>query len=494
MDSSFAPQTTLEPTLNGKYRLGRVLGSGGMGTVNEAQHLALGERVAIKFLKPEYTRSPEIIERFLREARSLFRIKSEHVVRVLDVDAPEGAAPYLVMEFLEGAALDDVLDRRQRLGVHEAVEIVRQVCEGLAEAHRLGIVHRDVKPHNVMITARPDGSACAKLLDFGIAQIGVFDGIETRLTVTEAIIGTPSYMSPEQLRSARAVDARSDVWSLGVLFFELLTGDLPWSAASPGDLVFRQYTEAVPLEAFGDGVPREIAEIAVRCLAIEPSLRFQDATELADALAPHATDLAAAALLVPGQTNAPRPARRTPRPRPTPMNAPDAMTFARRKVYTTNGGTAFERHELVPRSSTPESAVPSSLFPSAATVPPRAQSVSDRTLFLGIVGGVGGVVLLLGLLLVIVALRGNGSEEPKAAVATTPRTNTTAPPPPPSTLVVAPKTAAPPASTAIAPSATTTWTPKLPKATKTAATASNAAPNAPKPASTSSPSLYTDKW
>ncbi|AKU98219.1 serine/threonine protein kinase [Labilithrix luteola] len=183
------------PIIGNKYRLGRILGAGGMGFVHEAEHMALGERVALKFLRPECSATPENVERFLREAKSLFKIKSDNVVRLLDVDAPADCAPYLVMEFLDGEPLGRVLDRHPRLEVCVATEIVRQVCSGLAEAHRIGIVHRDVKPQNVMLTTKSDGTVLVKLVDFGIA-FGAANELTKRLTMTEAVIGTPSYMSP----------------------------------------------------------------------------------------------------------------------------------------------------------------------------------------------------------------------------------------------------------------------------------------------------------
>lgn len=515
---------TAQSVTSGKYRLGPLLGTGGMGTVYAAEHLVLGERVAVKFLRQELAATPAIVERFLREARSLFRIHAENVVRVLDVEAPTSGLPFLVMEYVEGESLETILQRRGRLTVEEAIEIGRQTCAGLGEAHRLGIVHRDVKPHNVMVTARADGSACVKVVDFGIAQIGVGDGpaLATRLTVTEAVIGTPCYMSPEQLRSARDADPRSDVWSVGVLLFELLTGDRPWDPASPGDLVFRQYTEAVPLEAFGPNVPREIAEIVMRCLEIDPTARWQNAGELSEALERYARPTAARPLLAAPDSNAPAPplpasssdsGNGAPRPRADDANR--ALTFARQKVRTTHGGTAFERHELVRRGATPV-AVRSSA-PPPATPQVSVQSTTDQTL-VAVVLGVGAIIAMLVLLLFIVA-RGPAQvpapaaedREPAANVQPSASADVRAPPrvapaPTPSpalsaTALPEPTTSPSAAEPKRAPAATAfpspTNSPPLSSAT------SGASKSRPRPSKTSDPSsaptpastsIYTDKW
>ncbi|MBM4363359.1 MAG: serine/threonine protein kinase, partial [Deltaproteobacteria bacterium] len=234
--------------LAGKYRVERVLGQGGMGVVVQAMHLQLEERVAVKFLLPEYAVHAEASTRFLREARAAVKIKSEHVARVIDVGTLESGAPYMVMEYLAGRDLADVLEQRGPLPVEEVVEYVLQACEALAEAHALGIVHRDLKPANLFLTKRADGSAQVKVLDFGISKAGVSSdsGADQSLTKTSAMMGSPLYMSPEQMRSARSVDARSDLWSLGAILFELMAGRPPFSGESLPELLARVLTDPAP--------------------------------------------------------------------------------------------------------------------------------------------------------------------------------------------------------------------------------------------------------
>lgn len=504
------------PIVNGRYRLGRVLGAGGMGTVHEAEHLGLGERVALKLLRPDYAAMPELCERFLREAKSLFRIHHENVVRVLDVDTwtqPGGGppVPYIVMDFVEGVSVDQLLAKRGRLAYGEAVEIVRQTCEGLGEAHRLGIIHRDVKPHNLMVTSRGDGTATVKLLDFGIAQMDT-NAMSTRLTVTAAVIGTPSYMSPEQLRSARAADARSDVWSCGVVLFELLTGQLPWNAASPGDLAVRMYMEplAARPQPFPADVPAEVAAVVLRCLATEPEARWADATELADALAPFAAVVSDAEIATAGSMRV-RANRRTPNPRQVRAPSRPEMTFARQKVHGEDGRTAFELHELVPRhraGSDVETGPrrPASVpAPALASVPAPAvpasplQQLSFASLVAIVAGAVGFLVLLLGVLLVVIATRPDGkTDDAKAsASATVPSARPASAPI--SSHVVAPKELAPkevaPVASA-APVTTEAKTAEKPKPAAAAPTSSATAGErrAPAPKGSSTASFFTDKW
>jgi eukaryotic-like serine/threonine-protein kinase len=274
----------------GKFRLERILGVGGMGAVFEATHTALGERIAVKFLRPELRSKPELVERFLREARSQFRIKSDHIVRVLDVGTAESGTPYIAMELLEGISLHAHVRRVGRVGPAEAAEIVIQACDALAAAHALGIVHRDVKTKNLMLTSAPSGALRVKLVDFGVAQVSSPDLAE-RLTATETIMGTALYMPPEQLRSARHADARSDIWAIGVVLYEVLTGRLPYLAESAADMLFRHYHETPPpVHELVPSVPPELGAIVSKCLALEPGERFPSAAALAAALAPFASD------------------------------------------------------------------------------------------------------------------------------------------------------------------------------------------------------------
>ncbi|MEI7892865.1 MAG: serine/threonine-protein kinase [Myxococcales bacterium] len=268
----------------GKYRIDRVIGSGGMGVVVQATHLQLDERVALKFLRPEAMLRPDIALRFDREARAAAKLKSEHVARVFDVGRRDDGVPYIVMEYLEGHDLADVLRLQSMLPVEEAVEYTIQACEGLAEAHARGIVHRDIKPENLFLVERALNWRMVKILDFGISKAAL--GADA-LNVTTSIVGTPYYMSPEQLRSSRTVDHRTDIWSLGVVLFELLTGTTAFTSAEFADLVV-EILERSPkaLCDFREDIPAELEAVLLRCLEKDRSARFQSVAELALALMP----------------------------------------------------------------------------------------------------------------------------------------------------------------------------------------------------------------
>lgn len=212
----------------GKYEVGEQLGEGGMGVVVRALHLTLQEPVAIKFLKSTTGARSIAVERFLREARAAATIKNEHIVKVFDVGVHEGM-PYLVMEYLEGRGVGDVVDSEGPMPLAVAVDIVLQACDAMADAHARGIIHRDLKPNNLLLTRRSDGSPFVKVLDFGLATAPSAEEVsEVRLTKTDTTFGSPAYMPPEQIRAARRTDARSDVWALGTILYETLTGRLPF--------------------------------------------------------------------------------------------------------------------------------------------------------------------------------------------------------------------------------------------------------------------------
>ena len=203
--------------LAGKYRVDRVLGVGGMGVVVAATHLQLQQRVALKFMLDAGLAQPTQVERFGREARAAVRLRSDHVARVLDVGTLETGSPYIVMEYLDGSDIGSVLEQRGAMPVDMAVDCVLQACDAVAEAHALGIVHRDLKPRNLFLTTRNDGRALVKVLDFGISKHTT--GSDLSLTRTTEIMGSPSYMSPEQFRSAKLVDERTDIWALGAILY-----------------------------------------------------------------------------------------------------------------------------------------------------------------------------------------------------------------------------------------------------------------------------------
>jgi eukaryotic-like serine/threonine-protein kinase len=274
--------------LDGKYRVDAVIGVGGMGVVLRARHLALKDRVALKILQKGA--STEASERFFREAQAAARIKSPHVARVLDVGRLPSGSPYIVMEFLDGRDLGRVLADRGPLPVEEAVRYVLETCEALAAAHALGVIHRDVKPSNLFLNRETDGSSTIRVVDFGVSKQTKASEYSS-LTGVESAIGTPSYMSPEQVKSSKTVDARSDVWSIGVVLHELLTARLPFDADSLAGLVallVDPSAVATPVREHRPDLPEEIEQIILRCLTKDPSERFADVSELAYALSPFA--------------------------------------------------------------------------------------------------------------------------------------------------------------------------------------------------------------
>lgn len=270
-----------------KYVVERVLGMGGMGVVVAAMHRDLAQRVALKFLLPAAFEAPGAQARMLREARSAARIQSEHVARVMDVGTLENGAPYLVIEYLDGVDLGVRL-REGPLPVSLAVDLVLEACEALAEAHGLGIVHRDLKPANLFLLERPDGSPMLKVLDFGISKAE--SGSQATLTTQTATMGSPRYMSPEQLRSARDVDARADVWSLGIILFELVTGKAPFEGDSILNVCAAIANEEPPLLRKVRADAPEVLERVIRgCLEKDRSARISSVAALARALRPIAS-------------------------------------------------------------------------------------------------------------------------------------------------------------------------------------------------------------
>ncbi|MBS2011963.1 MAG: protein kinase [Deltaproteobacteria bacterium] len=279
--------------LDGKYRVLRLVGVGGMACVVAAHHLELDRPVAIKLLGAGEAVRPDAVQRFLAEARAAARLQNPHVVNVLDVGTARTArgqiVPFMVMELLDGADLDAILAQRGRLPLAEAIEYVLQACEAVAEAHALGIVHRDIKPGNLFVTRRRDGTPTVKLLDFGISKATSMPGGPKAhgLTADRELMGSPGYMSPEQVRSAKDVDVRTDVWSLGIVLYELLVGHAPFVADNVADLlVMILHSPTPPLRREVPDVPPEIEEILERCLQKMREHRYGSVDELVAALAP----------------------------------------------------------------------------------------------------------------------------------------------------------------------------------------------------------------
>ena len=277
--------------LAGKYRVEKILGIGGMGMVVAATHLELDQRVALKFMLPDAMRSDQAMDRFLREAKAAVKLRSEHVCRVLDVGRLESNAPYIVMEYMEGQDFADTIQRKGRLLPSDAVDYVMQALEGLAEAHVNNIVHRDLKPGNLFVTSDNEGLPLVKVLDFGISKSSVA-GSATR---TGEIMGSPSYMSPEQMTSSKNVDARADIWAMGVILYQALTAALPFDGDTLPALCMSVMTnQPPPIAAHRPDVPPGLAAAIMRCMEKNPDARYRDVADLAAAIAPFGSDSAPA--------------------------------------------------------------------------------------------------------------------------------------------------------------------------------------------------------
>ncbi len=363
--------------LGGKYRVDRVLGAGGMGMVVAATHLQLDERVAIKFLLPEALRNPEAVARFGREAKAAVKIRGEHVARVIDVGTFENGAPYMVMEHLDGRDLAALIHERGALAATDAVDAVLQACEALAEAHALGIVHRDLKPANLFMVRRPDGTPSVKVLDFGISKLNAAAGPDHSMTKTSAVMGSPLYMSPEQMTASRQVDARADIWAIGVVLYELLTGRVPFSAETLPEICGLILT-ATPsaIRDYSPGVPEALQVVVQRCLEKDRERRFPNVSELANALAPFGS-------------------RATSR-------------SVERIARILGASSALEAMPLSGPSPAPTNYGPSTQSNWGQTRPSRSSAVP-------LVAAVGGLVVLVGAVGAFLLVRGKGEAEPALA-------------------------------------------------------------------------------
>ncbi|WP_437817580.1 protein kinase domain-containing protein [Sorangium sp. So ce1078] len=367
--------------ISGKYRVERVLGRGGMGLVVSAHHLSLRHRVALKFLLPEGRTTPGAIERFFREAQAAAAIASEHIARVIDVGQTEEELPYFVMEYLNGIDLEALVESRGPLPVEQAVSYVIEACEALAEAHALGIVHRDLKPGNLFLATRADGSSLIKVLDFGISkasEAGVL-GLNAKLTASSVVLGSPRYMSPEHIRNTRTVDARSDIWALGMTLYQLLTGRLPFENEAVSALFVSIATDPpVPPRAYRPEIPIELEFILLMCLEKDPARRPQTVAELVSLLEPLGSEparLTAARILRRAMGNETVDAPPAP-DRPREVDE-EAQTLTGPRVAAALASRRLET-ERAPGSVTsapptqPSAADPRPATATAASVPPAA--------------------------------------------------------------------------------------------------------------------------
>jgi serine/threonine protein kinase len=268
----------------GNFQVIARLGSGGMGSVFLAEHARNGKRVAIKMIHADLARSNEVKERFMREARAVNQIGNEHIVEIFDDGVAEGGEPFLVMEYIHGRTLAEVISEQGALPVPRGLHIAAQLADALAAAHGVAIVHRDLKPDNVMLTTRHGDADFVKILDFGLAKM-LAETNSTNLTAHGVVLGTPHFMAPEVCESRKLIDHRADIYSLGVLMFLMMTGRLPFDAPSIGGVMIKQVTEPPPApRGINPAIPPSVEQIILRCLAKPADVRFQSMAELREAL------------------------------------------------------------------------------------------------------------------------------------------------------------------------------------------------------------------
>jgi len=449
--------------VGGKYRVDRVLGAGGMGVVVAATHTELDQPVALKFILPESISGKDAVERFMREARSVARLKSEHVARVYDVGRDETGNPYMVLELLEGLDLAKLTKHKGPFAVADSIEYVLQACEGLIEAHAAGIVHRDLKPQNLFVSRRLNGMPLVKVLDFGIAKaVGAAAVGQLALTDSQAVMGSPLYMAPEHMRSARAADVRSDIWSLGVILYELLGGQVPFDGETVTEVCIRVVNEPPPsLLGLRPALDRKLVAVVMRCLDKDPAARWQNVAQLATALEPYSRSSQQGAVLRPWRsfedTMDSRPAASpaddtgpsTAVTMPTGEDIAKALRSAPSPSAHPGSVHPGSLGPPVPPLTSPASPEPAPALVSTdvswgqgsdARPPPTARRSNFTT---GI--AVGAVVSLAAAAAVIVGLR-SASVTGAAAVSSTPVTGAAADsstPPPPSVVALPPSVAEP---------------------------------------------------
>ena len=383
-------------TLNGKYEIVRLLGEGGMAFVFEAKHQRLQQRVAIKMLTPDFARDPELVSRFEREARAVARLRTKHVTRVTDVDTTPEGIPYIVMEFLEGRDLDAELQARQRLPLGEAVDYVLQACAGMVEAHGMGIVHRDLKPANLFVARERDGNdeeTCVlKVLDFGISKMV---GEATRLTGAGAVMGTVLYMSPEQVRAQPNVDTRADIWSLGVILYELVAGRAPWEGHSHQIAAAIVGQDPPDLRAFAQ-VPESFASVVRTMLQRDPSQRPSNVRDVITALYPFAPPGSLGAAIGEQVAIGQSGARTKSQALQRAISKHTIPMSSRPSVLDAASAAARASYVAPPHSMpTPVAVAPGSVGPSSSRRRSWARFVLAFAIVTGLVGAVGVVLIVL---------------------------------------------------------------------------------------------------
>ncbi|MGZ3456492.1 MAG: serine/threonine-protein kinase [Polyangiales bacterium] len=289
------PPVEIGQMLAEKYRVERVLGEGGMGLVVLATHVELDQQVAIKCLLPEAAKNATAVDRFAREARACAKLRGENVVHVTDVGILESGAPFMVMEYLQGEDLEQHLLTRGPLAVDDAIHYVLEACAGLSEAHAAGIIHRDLKPANLFLATRSDTGCVLKVVDFGISRL--LEAPRNNLTSTQDLMGSPLYMSPEQLRSLHDVDERADIWAMGIILYELLAGVPPFQGDTLPQICSAVLVNEPPsLAEVRSELPEGLHAVVAKCLEKDADNRYRTATELAEALAMYAPARSAATL------------------------------------------------------------------------------------------------------------------------------------------------------------------------------------------------------
>lgn len=269
----------------GNYKITAKLGEGGMGVVYLAEHPVIGKKVAIKAIHPELSKNPEVISRFMTEAKSVNQIGNEHIVDISDFGNTDDGEFFFVMEFLQGEALSDRISREHRFAPARALKIAAQVADALAASHEHGIIHRDLKPENVYLITRGSNPDFVKVLDFGLAKLTQGDQKVTHKTRTGSVMGTPYYMSPEQCEGRADVDHRSDVYALGVILFEMLTGKVPFGGEGYGEIIVKHITQAPPsLCAINPTLEDKHEQVVLRALAKNRGDRYQNMREFRNAM------------------------------------------------------------------------------------------------------------------------------------------------------------------------------------------------------------------